>query len=335
MPAPNPNLPTVRPPAGTTTTGLDWWVEWGSYNGWAFGSGTPWDIHSVDGFPDMMALKTQDGQLVGDGQVFGWDSEEKRVITFEFGGAALWLEHCFPLDDGTNLRDRITRARCANLRRHDDLPLQINDQWVIMARPRRFLAPQRASEPPVLTVSYEAQDPAIYSSELQTGTAQMGVSEWGRPYRDPQDPGPDLIWQYRGWAGEWTPGPSDWPPGFAPQRPWRYMGRGRGGLLAVTNQGCRETWLQVRIQGPVSGPMLINQTTFERVAFDITLGASDWLDVDFRTGTVMLNGTSSRYWTITRDSVWFSCAPGTTFIRYLAAGEVTESTVTAWWRSAW
>ena len=314
MAAPSPWLP--RPPAPGTVARDPWLVDFGTFNGWRFGAGSPWEILSADGFPDMMTLKMQDGQLVGDGQVFGWDSENKRVITFQFRGDGVWLEHCFPpVGDGAG-PDRIQEARCANMRRHDDLPLEINGRWLILARPRRFLAPQRAREVPILTVSYEAQDPAIYDAVLQSGTASVGAAEWGRPY----PPGPGLTYRGPAGAAPWT---------------WRYEGRGQGGLLAVINRGCRETYLMGRITGPVRGPMLINQTTFERLEFDIELSASEWLDIDFRRGTAMLNGVSSRYFAITRESNWFSVGPGTTFIRYLARGEVTESTFTAWWRSAW
>jgi len=310
---PTITIPNPLDPVGPRPDPGGWVVNWLNFNNWDAGWGSPWQIASVDGFPDMMQLKTQDAQLVGDGQVFGWDSEEKRVITLEFRGDGLLLEKCF---GAGSAQMQIQEARCANLRRHDDLPLTINDEWVMMARPRRFLAPQRDHSILQMTVSYEMQDPAIYSIHEQSGTALVGVSEWGRPY----PPGEDL--QYRG------------PAGTAPNT-WRYRGRGESGMLEVQNLGCRETYLRIRIQGPVRYPVIVNQTTFERLELNLDVLDGEWLDIDMRRGTVMLNGVASRYWALTRASTWFSVGPGTTFIRYLARGEVTTSTLTAWWRSAW
>jgi hypothetical protein len=276
--------------------------------------------------------------LVGDGSVFGWDSESHRVITFELGGKGMMLEPCFP-PAYASASDRIQEARCANLRRRDDLPLVLNDRWIMYARPRRFLAPQRGpAEVPVLTVSYEAADPAVYDIEERTGTARVGVSRFGRPY--PQDwaawapPAPPPIrdgYGYRGPLGD----PRASGVNERIVRTWRYEGYGQGGLLAVDNAGCRDTYLRVRIDGPVQNPILVNMTTFERLELNLTLGPSDWLDIDFRTGTVLLNGAVSRYYAVTRESSWFSVGPGTTFINFLARGEVTPALLTAWWRSAW
>lgn len=312
---PSPAEPLPRPDAASIT---DWWtVRWGSFNGWEFGDGTVWSLVSADGFPDMMSLKTSDAQLAGDGELFGIDSEEKRVLTLELDGGLTLIEHCFPPVRGELAPDRIQEARCANLRRHQDLPLVINDRWMVMARPRRFLIPQRAREAPRLTVSYEAQDPAIYSAGEQEASTGLGFEDRWRSYPRPS-----------GSEGQ-TPG--RWPPWAG----WRYEGTGEAGLLEIVNEGCRETYLRARITGPVAAPIIVNQTTFERLELDLELRRGEWVDLDFRLGSVMLNGTASRYYAVTRESSWFSCAPGRTLINYLCRGEVTDSTLTAWYRSAW
>lgn len=317
-PAPPPPEPPKPPWWQEVEPSPDAWVvDWGTYNGWSFGGNAAWMIESVDGFPDMMALKTQDGQLVGDGEIFGWDSEHKRVITITFdAGPRVLLEECFPSDPGRRT-EHVEAARCANMRRHDDLPLTLNDRWLILARPRRFLAPQRGQAIPKITVSYEAQDPSIYSTELQSGSIGLGESSMGRPY----PPGPGL--RYRGPQG-------------VRANSWRYIGELGGGVLSILNEGCRDTYLTLHVSGPVHGLIgIINADTGEALEIDAHLTVSDWLDIDMRLGTILENGTSNRYMDITRASRWWACPPGVTHLRYIFSGPITNSRLTAWWRSAW
>lgn len=337
-PAPNPWLPLLSREEVVQEGWSDWTIYWGSYNGWSFGHGTGWDITSVDGWADMMELKNQDAQLLGDGEVFGQDWEKKRIITMELNGSGALLERCFPQQPGLLPPDQLMAARCALMRRGDqgDLPLEINDRWVVMARPRKFVAPQRSAEPPKLTVSWEAQDPALYSAVEHEASATLQLQGQGRPYPfdwtdwDWQNPPPGRPpiregYRFRG------------PAGFEPDAwTWRYLGGGTSGLMQLDNKGCRRTFLRFRLNGPVDRPMLINHNTGQRVEFSLELGHRDWLEVDMRRGIVNLNGTVSRYYALTRDSNWWALEPGITPVRFLSRGPVyPTSRVTVWWRDAW
>jgi hypothetical protein len=57
--------------------------------------------------------------------------------------------------------------------------------------------------------------------------------------------------------------------------------------------------------------------------------------VDFDAKTVVLNGTASRYSTLTTDSTWWEIAPGTVNVRYAADTFDPASLLTLVWSSAW
>lgn len=198
---------------------------------------------------------------------------------------------------------RLEEARCACMRRQSDLPLELNGRWVVMARPRRFVFPQRQAALSALTVSWEAQDPTLYAIGEQSGQASLGLGTRGRSY------------------------PRNYP--------WRYgSGVGAPGFI-VRNDGCRRTFLRCTISGPVENPIIVNGLTFEKLELRLTLSGTDYLDIDMRECTVLLNGTVSRYYNLTADSTWWACGPGDTPVYYENRGPLTASTMTARWRSAW
>jgi hypothetical protein len=309
MPAPPPWLVAERPDPAALTSAF--WIESGEYNGWEFGTG-PWQIDSVDGWADMMELKTQDAMVPGDGEVFGEDYEKKRVLTIEFGTGLAILERCFPVHSGV-ITDLLMEARCAMMRRGDegDLPLNINGVWTVMARPRRFLAPQRRGQPTTVTASFEMADPALYSQEVRSLSVTTETAGVGRTYPRPSG-SPGTV------AGS-----------------WRYPDAGRSGLMIVDNLGCRQTYLTARIEGPIDRPILVNERTGALLEFNLYLGPNDWLELDFRRGRALLNGTASRYSIITRESTFWAVPRGRSPIRFLSRGEVTNAMATIWWRSAW
>ncbi len=72
--------------------------------------------------------------------------------------------------------------------------------------------------------------------------------------------------------------------------------------LIINNTGNAPTPVTLNFLGPVTNPELINQTTGERLGFDITLTEDDILTVNTRLGTVVLNGTADRIYTRTLTS---------------------------------
>ena len=109
---------------------------------------------------------------------------------------------------------------------------------------------------------------------------------------------------------------------------------GSGGVIFATNDGSWPADVVVRIDGPVTDPRVENVTTGQVLEFDIDLAAGEYLILDSRARTVMLNGTASRYSTLTDESRWWRLQPGPNEITFRAA-TATAATMSLTWRSSW
>jgi hypothetical protein len=92
----------------------------------------------------------------------------------------------------------------------------------------------------------------------------------------------------------------------------------------------------LRIDGPVVSPwvwVVHDDGTVQRLRFDITLTDGQWLDIDTKNLTVLLNGTVSRRGQTTGD--WPVLPPGTHRVRWNAAIFNSDARLTVRYRSAW
>lgn len=148
----------------------------------------------------------------------------------------------------------------------------------------------------------QAEDPRIYDSALQTVQLATGI---------PISTGIGF--------------PLDFPFGF-------------GDVVSpdgttVTNGGNRPAPATITLFGPVTNPVIYNDTTSDTLAFTIDVGASDYLVIDLGAKTVKLNGSASRRGTLLNPN-WFLLEPGDNFIRYRAtAGGATPASIA--FRNAW
>lgn len=113
------------------------------------------------------------------------------------------------------------------------------------------------------------------------------------------------------------------------------FGGGSSNAISAVNAGNFSTRPTARIIGPATNPSILNSNAGQHVKFAITLGASDFLDIDFDAKTVVLNGTASRYSTLTTDSAWWSLAPGMTTVQFSADTSTGATALTFNWASAW
>ncbi len=91
--------------------------------------------------------------------------------------------------------------------------------------------------------------------------------------------------------------------------------------LFVLNDGTAPSPVTLNFSGPMTNPMLINQTTGERLGFDIVLTVDDILSVNTRLGTVLLNGVADRLYTRTLTSspiLGFDLLPGENEMQLIA-----------------
>lgn len=100
----------------------------------------------------------------------------------------------------------------------------------------------------------------------------------------------------------------------------------------VTNAGNRPTPAIFTINGPVTMPVIVNDTVGVNLTFDITLGVGEYLTVDTANHTVRLNGTANRRNTLLVPN-WFLLSKGQSFIRFRGASG--SGNMVLQFRNAW
>lgn len=101
----------------------------------------------------------------------------------------------------------------------------------------------------------------------------------------------------------------------------------------VVNAGNRPTPAVITLYGPVSNPVIYNDTYSHTLSFDIVVASGDFLVIDTGNRTVKLNGTASRRGSLINPD-WFYLESGDNFLRYRAlTGGATPASVA--FRNAW
>jgi hypothetical protein len=103
--------------------------------------------------------------------------------------------------------------------------------------------------------------------------------------------------------------------------------------VMITNYGNRPAPATITIPGPVTNPVIYNDTTSSTLSFSIDVSASDYLVIDLGQRTVKLDGTVSRRGALLEPD-WFLLQPGGNFIRYRASAGGTNPASIAY-RNAW
>ncbi|MFB6618232.1 phage distal tail protein [Streptomyces sp. NPDC085524] len=156
-------------------------------------------------------------------------------------------------------------------------------------------------------VQFTASDPLRYELVERVVTASLPTPESG------------LLW------------PAAWPMDFGSSS--------SSGALVAVNTGDAPTYPVIEFRGPIVTPSLVNVDTDEVLEYDIPLAAGEVLTVDTRDGTVLLNRTASRLYTVTSRSVperTFTLRPGVTnFIFRAGPDSSPDATVTVRYRSAY
>jgi hypothetical protein len=119
--------------------------------------------------------------------------------------------------------------------------------------------------------------------------------------------------------------------------PLSYGSASGGGSALAANDGNAATYPQVVFTGPVTRPLLINQTTGRSLEYDLPLAAQDQLVIDTAEGTVLLGGQTSRLHTATASSSseqLFVLAPGENRLEFRGLDGTSAADVQVTWRSA-
>jgi hypothetical protein len=100
--------------------------------------------------------------------------------------------------------------------------------------------------------------------------------------------------------------------------PFTFGGSGNAGNANLVNLGNYNAPLTVEIHGPISQPRLRNETTGKEIFYNDTLAAGEWLEIDTKAHTVLLNGVANRYYRLGATQ-WWDLAPGINQVRFFGA----------------
>jgi hypothetical protein len=274
-----------------------------TYQGLTIGEGTAYSIDSIDGLSTPSVRSSDRLVSLRDGLHPGDDYYEGRTVT---------LSTFIPERTTAAMNTKRTALMSAFAGGHAETPLVFQVPGVAGGGERRInVRPRRAKF--AANVGYGAglsrdifqlfaTDPRIYDN---TETVKILTL--------PASYGTGLTWPLT-WPLNWGPAGSD--------------------STFVNNQGNFNAPATFRIDGPVENPRIENLTLNRTLAIDITLSASQYLQIDADARTVLLNGTANRYSLLTQQSAWWLLQPGSNEIRFRAAAP-TAATMTLTWRSAW
>jgi Phage tail protein len=100
------------------------------------------------------------------------------------------------------------------------------------------------------------------------------------------------------------------------------FGASSGGSFQMVNTGAYATPPYFTITGPVSYPIITNNTTGQQIKLNIVLGATDILGIDCQSGTVTLNGTANRNNTVGVNTTFFHLTPDVNTIGFASSDSI-------------
>lgn len=115
--------------------------------------------------------------------------------------------------------------------------------------------------------------------------------------------------------------------------PLVFAGGGASGTATITNAGNAPSPLRFRINGPVTGPTIHSDAADADLTLNMTIDSGQWVDIDVKERSVLLNGTASRYNLLTAAE-WFDLLPGSNTIHFVGASGGAP-TLFVYSRSAW
>lgn len=274
-----------------------------SFNGQVFGgSGSPYQVLSVDGLESLPGLRVQDDNRgYNDGMFSGRDFYGGRIIsiifnTFGTTGASA--------QDNYNTIQRYLLPQTSGTTPLYFKLADINVEQVVYARVRALkttIDPNYTYGYITSQVDFFCPDPLYYASNIQTAT---------------------LLY---------TP-----PTGRVYNRTYNLTYGGGSVIISTTinNAGWADTYPTIVINGPITNPVVGNTTQNAALYFTGTYSSSDNLEIDLYNKLITLNGNPARNLLI--SGTWFSASPGNNDYYLTGTGTLagtTQAVVT--WQSAY
>lgn len=225
------------------------------FNSGADDYGVDWRMRELDGWDSPDFEDATTNRSGGDGL---WDSESwygGRTITL--GGTLTAPTYADREAAEYRLRQAVPRNRLVTLVMAETTPKSVDARRSgrLMVRPLSDMISE-------YSISLLAPDPRKYGTAAVAGTISAAVSGGGL-------------------APPWTP-------------PITIPASGASWQTTLTNAGIYDSPPVITIRGPGSGISILNYTTSQAIVFDLVFGPDDYLVIDVRAGTALLNGTAPR-----------------------------------------
>lgn len=284
--------------------------------------GTVWTVTDIDGYwriPDAQ-VPVQDRAILEDGAYDDIGRFTARSLTL----TGVFLPRS--LDNLPGARNKVTQAcnavRSTTVLEVDESPPR---RLTVRTNGKTDIQTVRASGLTQFSVQLLAADPVKYSvapmvqpppNDDQPFLVTSGFATGGRGYP-------------RAYAVDVAGTPTDQTDDVR-----QYGSLGAPNAVQICNLGDYPTPPIFTFQGPVNNPRLTLLETGEYLEFTIALAAGEYLTVNVKEKTVLLNGTTSLRGTMTFASTWFRLPPGASTIKY-TSGSGDGAVVTCEAYSAW
>jgi hypothetical protein len=268
------------------------------------GSGSPYQILSVDGLESLPGIRNQDDNRgYADGMFTGRDFLAGRTVSIIFNTFA---SSAYSAQDNYNTIQRTLLPQTQGTTPlYFKFPNSPTSEQFIDARVRAL----RTTVDPNYTYGYITSqvdffcpDPNYYNNNLQTATMAY-LPPTGRTYNRVYN----LIY---------TPASNTI-------------------STTVNNIGWGTTYPTITLNGPIVDPTFSNLTTGNSLVFNCTLSSSDVLEIDLYNKLVTLNGVSAR--NLLQSGTWFGAPPGESIFTLSAplGYVVGQTSATIAWYSAY
>ena len=275
-----------------------------AFNNQVFGgAGSPYQILSVDGLESLPGIRNQDDNRgYHDGMFTGRDFLNGRFISIIF--------NTFGDSNGSAQTNYNTIQRILLPQTSGTTPLYFKfpnsptSEQFVDARVRNL----RTTVDPNYTYGYITSqvdffcpDPNYYDNNLQTSVMQISAA-LGRTYNK------TFNYTYGGGSATVT--------------------------TTISNIGWATTYPIIRINGPITNPVVGNSTSGDTLYFSGTYSALDLLEIDLYNQLITLNGAPARNLLI--SGTWFDAPPGNSNFFFTGTGTLAGTTqATVSWYSAY
>ena len=274
-----------------------------SFNGQVFGgANSPYQVLSVDGLESLPGIRNQDDNRgYADGMFSGRDFLAGRTISIIFNtfGTA-----------GASAQDNyntIQQTLLPQTQGTTPLYFMLSDNQVEQVVYARVRALRTAIDPNYTygyitsQVEFFCPDPRYYASNVQTAD-MLFSADLGRTY--------NKIFNYT------------------------YGGGSASITTTINNAGWADTYPTIVINGPITSPIIGNQTENAQLSFTGSYADTDFLSIDLYNKLITLNGNPARNTLL--SGTWFSAQPGNNEFYFSGTGTLvgtTQAVVT--WQSAY